>query len=118
VRVFNVTQNTLIADNARLADTYISRLVGLLNRISLSSQEALILTRCQSIHMFFMRFPIDVIFMDRNFLVVGVVPNIKPFQLSPLFLKAYYAVEAPIGTISATRTQQGDQLKLDKFGKH
>ena len=115
MRVFNVTQNTLIADNARLADTFISRLVGLLNRSSLDIQEALIITRCQSIHMLFMRFSIDVIFLDRNFVVVGLVPNIKPFLLSPLFLNAYYAVEAPVGTITASRSCLGDQLKLDKI---
>jgi len=115
VRVLNVTQNTLIADNARLADTFISRLVGLLNRSSLEPNEALIITRCQSIHMLFMRFAIDVIFTDRNFVVVGLSPHIKPFRLSPLFLNAYYAVEAPQGTITLTHTRPGDQLKLDKF---
>lgn len=115
MRVLNLTQNTCIADNARLADTFLSRLVGLLNRRSLEPQEALIITRCQSIHMFFMRFAIDVIFMDRNFVVVGVAPNIKPFRLSPLFISAYYAVEIPTGIISASHTRPGDQLKLDKF---
>ena len=115
MRVLNVTQNTLIADNARLADTFVSRLVGLLNRRSLAPQEALVITRCQSIHMLFMRFAIDVIFLDRNFVVVGLTPAIKPFRLSPLFLSSYYAVEAPVKTIASTRTRLGDQLKLDKF---
>lgn len=98
-----------------MADTFSSRLVGLLNRRSIEAQEALVINRCQSIHMFFMRFAIDVIFVDRNFVVVGLTPNIKPYRLSPLFHNAYYAVEVPVGVITASRTSKGDQLKLEKF---
>jgi uncharacterized membrane protein (UPF0127 family) len=62
--------------------------------------------------MFFMKFPIDVIFCDDHDRVVGICPNIKPFALSPIFLKASFAIELPSGSIAASKTQVGDQLFL------
>lgn len=112
MKVFNKTKNTVLASEAVLADTFFSRLIGLLNRHSLSEGEALIITRCQSIHMFFMRFPIDVVFVGGDDRVVGIVEHIKPFQLSPVFLKSRYAIELKAGTILATPTSIGDQLDL------
>jgi uncharacterized membrane protein (UPF0127 family) len=77
VRITNQTKNTLIAERAQLADTVVSRLVGLLNRVSLSQEEGLVITECRQIHMFFMRFAIDVIFVNKDNEVL--VRNIKPF---------------------------------------
>ena len=108
--IYNKTQNTLIAPRAKLADTFITRMVGLLNRSSLAEGEALVIARCQSIHMLFMKFSIDVIFVDKNNRVIGLVQGIKPFQLSKIFWKARFAIEVPIGTIAKTKTAVGDQL--------
>lgn len=91
-----------------MADTVISRLVGLLNREQIAEDEALVITQCRSIHMFFMRFAIDVIFLDRQKRVVGLVKGIRPFWMSPYFLKAFYAVEGAPGMIAGSGTQVGD----------
>jgi uncharacterized membrane protein (UPF0127 family) len=98
-----------------MADTFLSRLIGLLSRTSLPSGEGLLITRCQSIHMFFMRFAIDAVFVDNTHKVVGIVKNIKPFQLSPVFFKSSFVVELPIGTISASQTLPGDQLEIPGY---
>lgn len=85
---------------------------GLLNRESLCPDEALIITHCQSIHMFFMKFPIDVIFVDSDDWVVGLVLDIKPFCLSPIFWNASYAIELKVGMIEKSRTSVGDKLEI------
>jgi len=85
---------------------------GLLGGKDFPPGRALVITHCQSIHMFFMQFPIDVIFCDRQNKVVGLCLNIKPFCLSPIFFKASYAIELPVGSIAASKTQPGDQLDL------
>lgn len=108
----NQTKNTTIARKVVIADTFLSRMVGLLNRDSLFENEALVITRCQSIHMFFMRFPIDVLFVGKDNRVVGLVENIKPFRLSPIFFKSNYAVELCSGTIAKTRISIGDELGM------
>ena len=99
-----------MADHARVADGFVSRMVGLLDRDHLAQGEALVITRCQQIHMFFMRFAIDVIFVDRNDKVVGLVERIRPFTMSRIFWQANRALELPAGCISQTHTALGDQL--------
>ena len=112
MKIINKSQNTVIAENALIADTFFSRMRGLLNRSSLAFDEALIITCCQSIHMLFMRFAIDAIFVDDENRVVGVVKNIKPFQFSAIFFKASYVVETTVGTIDRTKTVVGDWLQI------
>jgi len=114
--VFNTTRNTSIAEKAVVADTFLSRMVGLLKHASLPNDEALIITRCNSIHMFFMRFAIDVLFVDKQDCIVGIVKNIKPFQLSPIFFKARYAIELAAGAIDQSQTVLGDKIQI--YGCH
>jgi len=112
VQILNKTKNIIIADNVRVADSFWSRLVGLMNKNTILSNEALIITRCQSIHMFFMRFAIDAVFVDKNNTVVGLVRNIKPWQLSPIFFKASYVVELLPGAISKAKIEHGETIAL------
>ncbi|MCK5259725.1 MAG: DUF192 domain-containing protein [Candidatus Omnitrophica bacterium] len=97
-----------------MADTFFSRMVGLLDRTSLLKDEALIITRCQSIHMFFMRFAIDAIFVGQNDCVVGIVKGIKPFRLSPIFFRSSYVIETPEGIIVQTETSLGDRIQINE----
>jgi len=112
VRIVNKTKNIVIAEKGRIADTVISRLVGLLNQSSISPEEALVITECRSIHMLFMRFSIDVIFIDRRNIVVGLARQIQPFQLSPYFFRAKKAVEISPGVINKTQTTVGDEIEF------
>ncbi len=112
MKVVNQTKNTVIAENAVLADTFLSRMVGLLKHERLDKGEGLVITHCNSIHMFFMRFAIDVIFLDKNDKVVGLVPNIPPNRLSKIYFSAVRAVEVPVGVIPATQTEVGDTITI------
>jgi uncharacterized protein len=112
LKILNKTKNTVIAHKGTIADTFFSRLVGLLNRSSLSPKEALIITRCNSIHMFFMRFSIDVIFINKEDCVVGLVEGIKPFHLSPIYFKSTYAIELAEGIITQSQTSLGDEIEI------
>ena len=112
MRIFNQTQRSILADNGRMADTFLLRLVGLLNRSQIIPGEALVIMPCHQIHMFFMRFPIDVVFLDKSDLVVGLVENIQPFAMSPMFRHSHRAIELPIGTIAQSRTCLGDAVQF------
>ena len=113
MRITNFSKGNTLADKATIADSFFSRMVGLLNRSSLSSGEGLVITNCNSIHMFFMRFPIDVIFINKTNSVVGLVENIKPFRLSRIYFAANRAIELPPGTISQTKTTLGDVIEIE-----
>jgi uncharacterized membrane protein (UPF0127 family) len=110
--IINTTKDTVIAHKGSIADTFFSRMIGLLNRDSLLPDEALIITRCQSIHMFFMRFPIDAIFVDRHARVVGILEHIKPFFLSRIFFRSSYVIELPAGAIVQNKTSLGDKIEI------
>ncbi len=116
MRILNLTQKTVISAKARFARSFFTRLIGLMNKRAFPWGEGLIITHCQAIHMLFMRFAIDAIFVDKNNTVVGRVEAIKPFRLSPFFPKANFCIECPIGTIRSSRTTLGDQIKTEEPG--
>lgn len=67
---------------------------------------------CNSIHTFFMQFPIDVLFMDQNNRVVKCLPNLRAWRLSAVYFGASYTIELPAGIIRESLTQEGDLLEL------
>ncbi len=112
MKVINLTKNILLADEARMANTFFSRLVGLLNRNSLKKSEALILTPSNSIHSLFMRFTIDVIFLDKTGKVTALLPSFKPFRLSPIYFNSRSTIELPEHTLDLTQTRVGDIIQI------
>lgn len=115
--IYNQTRQTLIAENVLVAKSFFARAKGLLGKKTLGPDEALVIPGCQAIHMVFMRFPIDVIFVDKKGLVAGLVPGIKPFCLSPIFFNAAFAIELKAGTIARTRTNKGDRLEMGSLDR-
>lgn len=112
MKIINRTKNTTVASNAVLADSLFARLKGLLGTKELKKGQALILNPCNSIHTFFMHYPIDVIFVSKDNVVVKTISCIKPFRLSSIYFKAKYAIELPVDTIRITATSKGDTLLL------
>ena len=108
--IVNATRNTILANSFETADTPLKRMRGLLGRTSLSAGEALVIRPCNSIHMFFMKFSIDVVFVDANHRVVGEASRLKPYRISPVFWNSACAIELPVGTIESTGTQVGDLI--------
>ena len=92
------------------ADSYWKRLNGLLFYKKPIIEEGLLITPCNSIHMFFMRFPIDVIFLDQSNNVVKVVENIQPWRIVPPVRTAHSALELPTGTIVREKIREGDTI--------
>ena len=71
---------TPLCERCALADTVATRAKGLLGRAGIASDEGLLLTPAPAIHTFFMRFPIDAVFVDRDMKVVGVAPRLRPWR--------------------------------------
>ncbi|PSH05331.1 MAG: hypothetical protein CXZ00_03555 [Acidobacteria bacterium] len=88
------------------------RLVGLLGKRFLAKGTGLYIVPSQAIHTVGMTFPIDVVFIDKKYSVVGVRKAVRPFRLTRVFWKALGVLELPVGTISETKTAVGDQLKF------
>lgn len=112
VRIDNTTKAAQLADRARLADRFSSRLIGLLNRRHLEPGEGLVLLPGGAIHMFFMRMAIDVVFVDKEGLVLKTAVNVKPWRLVMAPRHTRYTLELPVGAVERTGTALGDKLDI------
>lgn len=110
--VINATRKTWLATKVRKADNFITRLVGLLKRKNLGPEEALWLMPSKGIHTIGMKFPIDVVFLNRANSVVGLVQGMAPCRLSSIHFTSYSVLELPTGTIKKSRTEVGDQFEI------
>jgi uncharacterized membrane protein (UPF0127 family) len=112
-RIVNVSKGTTVAGQARKAESFWARLVGLMGRRGLEEGEGLLLSPCASVQTFFMRFPIDVIFVDGEAKVVKVAPALKPFRLTLGGRGARDALEVTAGTAARSNTSVGDCLAVE-----
>lgn len=112
MHVFNQTRNVSLMTQGRLADTFWLRLRGLLGSVPLQKGEGLVLVGEKSIHTLFMGFPIDVIYVDKNYQVIRVDENMVPYRLGPFVAQSAYVLELPLGVIAMTATQVGDQIEF------
>ena len=112
-QVVNKSKAVVLAKSCEMADSFYRRFCGLMLRRSLPHGTSLALKPCNSIHMLFMRFPIDVLFIDKDNVVVGCCKSIKPWRLSSIFRKSVLAVELPAGLIDKTNTDVGDIIAIE-----
>jgi uncharacterized protein len=113
MRVRNLNKEIELADRAIAANTSALRKTGLLKHESLPEGEGLWIVPCEGVHTFFMKFAIDVIYLNKKRQVVKLRPNMPKSRLS-LCLKAHSVLELPAGMIAKTGTQVGDVLEFDK----
>jgi uncharacterized membrane protein (UPF0127 family) len=111
LRVSNQTRNTVLATSMEVANTDSKRRKGLLGREGLSSGGGLWICPCEAVHTFWMRFPIDLVYLDRKNRIRKLVDEVRPWRLSAC-LRAHSVLELPSGTIRATQTQPGDILEF------
>lgn len=112
MRLINQSKNTILAEDVIVASTIFSRIKGLLGKKALGSNQALILDPCNSVHTFFMRFPIDVLFVDKDYKVVKITANLKPNSISGISWRSSKVIELSAGKIAATNTQLQDQIQF------
>ena len=112
VSVFNNTTQTTIATHVGLANNPLLRLKGLMFKPELPDGHGLWITPCNSVHMFWMRFALDVVFVAKDGTIVHLQENLKPWHLSPIFFKAHSVLEVPTGTIQTHQLAVGHVLKL------
>jgi hypothetical protein len=111
LQVVNVTRGTVLAARLEAAQTSATRRKGLLGREGLSPGEGLWIAPCESVHTFFMRFPIDLIYLDRENRVRKVRSGVGPWRVSAC-LTAHSVLELPLGTIRETRTERLDRVEI------
>lgn len=113
LKLINQRNGDIIVDHIEMADSFFTRLVGLIGRRVLPKNHALVLNPCNSIHTFFMRFCIDGVFLGARGEVVHLIHEMPPNRVSPVVERAKMVVELPGGTVK-NRVNPGDILKIEE----
>ena len=113
-KVLNATRNTTIGTKIVLANSSGERRTGLLKQDSLAEGHGLWIVPCEGIHTMFMRFAIDVVFLDRKNRVRKIRPNLPPWRLSACFV-GRSVLELPAGTAERTLMAVGDELVFERL---
>jgi uncharacterized membrane protein (UPF0127 family) len=113
LRVTNERTGLVLGASIREARSFAARVQGLLGSAGLGDGEGLWIEPCSSIHMFFMRFPIDAVFVDRERRVTRLLAGLAPWQVARGGTGARAVLELGIGAIDRSSTRIGDTLELD-----
>lgn len=116
LRVVNATRGTVLGDWIRLADTGLTRIVGLLGERRLSAGDGLLIVPSEGVHTWGMQFPIDIAVLDGNWKVIAVRHELRPFRVTRIFWKAAAVLELPKGVLHSTGTAVGDELEFRRNG--
>ena len=114
LRVANQTKGQVLADRAEIADTSAKRRTGLLKHTGLAPGEGLWIAPCEGVHTFGMKFPIDVLFLNKKKKILKARPDMVRGRIA-FSLLAHSVLELPAGTLAQTGTVAGDQLEFEKY---
>ncbi len=106
----------MLATRGWRAKKAFERMRGLLGRDGLEEGEGIQIEPCNSIHTFFMRFSIDVLFVDRDGVVIRAFSAIPPWRLTRIYGKARSVIELPPGTLERCQTFEGDHIVCTDSG--
>jgi uncharacterized protein len=112
-RVLNTTRNTLLGDRIERADSFGARFKGLMGRRELPFGSGLHIEPCTSIHTFFMKIDIDVLFLSPQLEVLDIVSAMKPGRMSKYYPRARSVLELPAGCAGFSQCQVGDALRFE-----
>lgn len=112
MRAVNGNSGLVLASSLRTALTPLSRARGLLGTKGLRQGEGLLIRPCIGVHTFFMKYPIDVVFLDRDNRVLAMLDSLKPHRVSRLVPASSAVIELPAGTVAGSGTRLGDEIKI------
>lgn len=110
LQVRNQTRDTMIGDRVTVADTSLRRMVGLLGKNELGPGEGLWIRPSSGVHTIGMRFPIDVVGLDKNHRVIKLWQCLRPYRMTSVSAALRSVVELPPGRIMECQIQVGDLI--------
>ena len=109
----NTRTNTILGDRIAIAGTVWTRMRGLIGG-QLASGQGLLIVPCQGIHTYFMRAPIDVVFLGKEDGVLRTDAAVRPWRFIPYVRRGRQVLELPPGTLARTGTRPGDVIAFER----
>ncbi|MBR5914677.1 MAG: DUF192 domain-containing protein [Selenomonadaceae bacterium] len=97
----------------KIAKSFFSRFIGLMGKKNLPKETGLLIAPCQSIHMMFMRFSIDAVYIDKNFVIKKIVPNLKTWIGISICTSAWGVIELAAGEAERLNLKVGEKLTVE-----
>lgn len=113
LRLVHPRSGAVLAERLEVPRTALGRGLGLMFRAALAPGEGMWIAPCRGIHTFFMRFPIDAVFLDGRRRVVRLCPGLRPWRVVPIVLGAHGVLELPAGTVAHLGLVVGEPLLLE-----
>lgn len=107
-QVIDKATGEVLAGRACLADRIFSRMKGLMFTNAMDDFDALIIRPCNSIHTWFMRYPIDAMFLNNECKIVKIKKGLRPWRITPIYFKATQVVEFACGKINSNLKEGGE----------
>jgi len=117
VMLINRENGNILAEDVRRASAFWSRFRGLMFTRKLHQKAALHIVPCQSIHTYFMKYSIDVLYLDKFDQVIGVEEELRPGKIGRMLRNTASVIELPSGTISKTQTWVGQGIYFTAIPK-
>jgi hypothetical protein len=112
LQVENLTRQTLLIKQGRVADNFWTKFRGLMGVRQLPEGDGLLITKCDNVHTHFMRMPIDVFYINQHNCIIDIDPAMQTWRIGRKRSAAAFVIEAPSGTAQRTGSQVGDHLKI------
>ena len=113
LRLVHPRSGHVLVERLEVPRTSFGRGLGLMFRQELPAGEGMWITPCNSIHMFFMRFAIDAVFLDKRLRVVRIYPGLRPWRIVPFVFRAHSVVELPAGAVDGLPLDRGEPLSIE-----
>jgi uncharacterized membrane protein (UPF0127 family) len=117
IQVSNAERETVLADQVQVADRWWPRLRGLIGQPEPEPGEGLLIEPSQGVHMYWMKYAIDVALIDKEKRVVAVYSDLQPGKRTKMHWSAQYALELRTGVLGESGTEVGDQLAWAESGR-
>ena len=101
-----------IVEDLKIADTFYTRFKGLMGTKELKDGNGLLIKPCNGIHMFWMVYSLDIVFLDGNCKIVHLIERIKPWKMSPIVKDSKMVLELPAGTIEKFNIEIGNTIDI------
>lgn len=112
MKVKIIHNNNIVSSNVLMASTMYTRIVGLMFRKTpIDNSDGLLLMPCNSIHTCFMRYSLDIVFLNKKNEVVKIIRNLKPWRMTSIYFKANKTLELPAGKLPQ-EIKEGDILEV------
>ncbi len=113
MRIKSLRNNQFICENAIWAKSFLTRMIGLLNKNNFDSFDGLLLSPCSQVHSILMKYSFDAVYLNKNYEIITFYKSVEKNKILPYNSVVKHILELPAGTIELKKMEIGDVLRVE-----